>query len=574
MPSAAGTDPAPAARALRDKVRAALPCWAPGQSDLWIYRRLWEPRTPDVWNVDPTTGARLCGSAPDYWAGRADIKQVWKLSCCNHFAIRALRRWAGLDAAGSGSAAGDILEWKRATGGDCRDVHYRCAMIVALRLANWMLALALDRAAGVRVDPSSDAEIAALLANQINHVAHNLESDGLRTNHYISNLSALAIAALLHPEWAGMKEMEARSVARLERELSRQVDAEGVDYEFSTHYHRLVTELFAYPMFLAEAQGQTLFSARYRERVGLMFGVLEAAANRAGVLPQIGDNDSETMWCHALDYGPPRNIRPFLFAGRRLLSAPARSPLEALIEMTGWLSAAADSASAPPMAADGWRWYARPGWAFRKVGPFDLAFVCGGIGANGYGVHDHVHPNELLVSAGGLEFIVDAGTGCYTRDPALRNRLREAASHSTADIGFPGAIPDDRLSGLWRLKQSWRAMSDRRGDALIGSCRCGGRRHVREIVADADRVLVRDRIFGAETASVRWLLHPEVRLTGLAGGAWRLERGNLRFRMAISGGQARRADAEYSDYFSDVGRTAGLAVSAAGSLSTEMEIET
>jgi len=555
------------------ELRKMLPVWQAGASDVWVYRRAWKPQPADFWNIDQTTGILLKGAAPDCWANTADIKQVWKLSCCNHFPHRALRRLAGLEAGGRGSAAGDILEWKRATIADRRPVHYHCNMIVALRLANWMLALAFDGAAAVQADAAAEREVAAALAEHVNHVAHHLESDGLRTNHYVSNLSALCIAALLYPDWSGSGELLSRAAGRLDRELTRQVDGEGVDYEFSLHYQRLVAELFAYPLFLSEALQRPIFSSRYRERVRSMFEVLETAVNREGFLPQIGDNDSETMWCRALDFGPPRNIRPFLAAGRRLLDGPPPSPLEALVVMTGWPDATRPLAAAAESDGEAWKIYERPGWAFRRIGPFDLVFACGGIGARGYGVHDHVHPNELLVSARGVEFIVDGGTGCYTRDIAVRNRLRSAAGHSTADLGFSGAIPDDRLSGLWRLKQTWKAHLERRGDVLAGVCECGGRRHVREIVAERGRLRVRDCVSGAAAVEMRWLLHPEVRVTELADGAWRLERANARLRLAVAGGQGRRVEADYSDSFSHIGRTVGLSVSVSGPCTTELEIE-
>jgi hypothetical protein len=567
-----------------------------------VYRRFLKEDIPAYWLTDQTTGKILDPFQPDYWLNTADIKQVWKLSGCNHFIAAALKRKAA-QPGGRGfvvantplrynsdgetisdastlsrrqrsyrdSAADGIVEWLAANR-NRSNVNWVCNMVVSLRLASWCWALWMDHTVGKLATERIYMTAIEALVDHVNHIIRHFECDGLHTNHYVANLAAVHVAAQLFPALSGMDRIERDVRHRLEDEIRRQVEETGVDYEFSLHYHRLVTELFAYPLFLNEAMGRHDFSAQYRERVDKMIRVLEAAVNRAGTLPQIGDNDSEIMWCIALDAVPPRNIGPFLLASRRLLASPASSVQEALMIMTGMCNVTAEADWAQGRENGEWIIYTSPGWAFRRFGPFDLAFICGGIGTKGYGVHDHVHPNEVLVSAQGVEFIVDGGTGFYTRDMALRNRLRSAVGHSTADLGFDSAIPDGQLSGLWRMKQTWKARLESRGDVLAGTCRCGCGRHDREVAPAGDRLRVLDRVSGAPAAALRWMFHPDVRVVALGGGAWSLKRDGVCLRLSVAGAESRLDEAVYSDFFSQIGRTRCLVIPAGpGTITTELE---
>jgi hypothetical protein len=71
------------------------------------------------------------------------------------------------------------------------------------------------------------------------------------------------------------------------------------------------------------------------------------------------------------------------------------------------------------------------------------------VGQNGNGGHAHSDQLAITLDVDGQAVIIDPGTGVYTPDPAVRNRFRSAAAHST--IVVPGREPNEWLPGRWGL---------------------------------------------------------------------------------------------------------------------------
>ena len=66
-------------------------------------------------------------------------------------------------------------------------------------------------------------------------------------------------------------------------------------------------------------------------------------------------------------------------------------------------------------------------------------------GPHGYrnGGHAHADALSLTFSVGGVPLLIDPGTGCYTTDPALRDRLRSTALHNTLTLDDrPQSVPN------------------------------------------------------------------------------------------------------------------------------------
>src|SRR6185503_9397594 len=87
--------------------------------------------------------------------------------------------------------------------------------------------------------------VASLLAHG-RHIAANLEvhSDGTTTNHYLANVVGLFYLGVCVPVFREAKAWRQFGLAALEAEMQKQVLPDGVDYESSIPYHRLVTEMF------------------------------------------------------------------------------------------------------------------------------------------------------------------------------------------------------------------------------------------------------------------------------------------------------------------------------------------
>jgi hypothetical protein len=227
-------------------------------------RRLWRlvgrpDYRPIDWQLDFKSGYRWCertyfldiayGQAPG-----ADIKLPWELARMQHLpwlAVACVLAQAGRP----GFAAAEryasevrsqILDFL-ATNPPRFGVNWRCPMEVAIRIANWLLALDILHGAGVSFDaPFREAAARAALEHG-RHIAGHLEwSETGRSNHYLSDIVGLLFVAAYLPRAAETDAWLAFAVQQLAAEIETQFGADGGNYEGSTAYHGISAELTAH----------------------------------------------------------------------------------------------------------------------------------------------------------------------------------------------------------------------------------------------------------------------------------------------------------------------------------------
>lgn len=182
-------------------------------------------------------------------------------------------------------------------------VNWACAMDVAIRVSNWLIAY--DMFCGAHYE--FDWEFKKIFANSVYdhgaHIRNNLEgSPGRRGNHYLADLAGIAFAAQYLTGLQSSRKWRRFAVKELEREVARQFFADGSNFEASTCYHRLAAEIVVYATAALEGVPKSsdahpkgdifVFTDCYRNRVSSIFACLEDITKPSGNLPQIGDNDS------------------------------------------------------------------------------------------------------------------------------------------------------------------------------------------------------------------------------------------------------------------------------------------
>jgi Heparinase II/III N-terminus/Heparinase II/III-like protein len=126
-------------------------------------------------------------------------------------------------------------------------VNWACTMDVAIRVANWIASFDLFRAAGARFDDRFTAEFASAVFDHAAHIVGNLEwFVELRSNHYLSDIVGLLFAAAFLPGERLTDAWLAFGAQELARETEGQFHTEGTNFEASTSYHRLSSELVLY----------------------------------------------------------------------------------------------------------------------------------------------------------------------------------------------------------------------------------------------------------------------------------------------------------------------------------------
>ena len=245
-----------------------------------------------------------------------------------------------------------------------------------------------------------------------------------RSNHYLSNIAGLyALSVFL--ESAQMARVQRQCHAALEKEIRLQVYEDGGDYEASTGYHVLVTQMFALPWLLARAGGDS-FSSEYEDRLTRMFAWIAQIADCHGRLPLVGDCDDGRVELLADDLEQMRlpvrqrhalSVKSLLRLGEELFPARNRRGDKPSTATSGTCTVLPDS-----------------GIALARCGEAEVIFLAMPNGMSGKGSHTHNDKLSVVVRLAGEELFCDSGTGCYTRDAQFRNRLRSTPAHNTIVI--------------------------------------------------------------------------------------------------------------------------------------------
>jgi len=460
--------------------------------------------TPPLdWCVDFKTRYRWSARAfsrdlsPSLGRGH-DIKVPWELSRCQHLP------WLAQAHALTGRAVylkamGDQIQDWIAANPPRLGPNWVCTMDVAIRIANWLLAIAWGQPDGP-LSGSDAVEIVRSIIAHGRHIRTNLEwSDQLTSNHYLSDLVGLAYLGLLLPDLPEARQWREFALPELCREMEKQVYPDGVDFESSISYHRLVTELFLYPLILCGFAGVVLPDS-YHRSVHRMLQFVAAYTKPDGTVPAIGDADNGRLhrlkpwgWPPLLadsdgsaalggaagwlahSMGPYRESvdhRYLLAIGSVVFGdAELAAAAEDQWEEAFWLLGAcprADWRSEVRSRAATWR-QARTVTHSRGFGNGQvyvmrsedryLVLDAGPNGQKGNGGHAHNDTLSFEVFAYGRTWLWDSGTYVYTPDSRARDRFRSSTWHNTLTVDNEeiNRIPDS----LFRLQEDARPTINR-----------------------------------------------------------------------------------------------------------------
>ena len=180
----------------------------------------------------------------------ADIKMPWELSRMQHLPLLALglrdpsvdvdlARRAHLVA----ELRAQILDFI-ASNPPRFGAAWASPMEVAIRAVNWIVALSFAAEAEVLLDEEAEIEVAASIEAHARHVLAHLEwSPEPRSNHYLAEIVGLIFMALHLPQTQQTDAWLGFAIRELGCEIDLQFREDGGNYEASTGYHRLSTEM-------------------------------------------------------------------------------------------------------------------------------------------------------------------------------------------------------------------------------------------------------------------------------------------------------------------------------------------
>ncbi|MEE9230500.1 MAG: heparinase II/III family protein, partial [Acidobacteriota bacterium] len=247
-----------------------------------------------------------------------DIKVPWELSRGHHLPVLGHAYLLTGDERYAQEAVTQIRHWLKTNPPEF-GVNWACPMDVGIRSVNWLWA------AGLLADASAaDAEFFAnLLAGLQSHgrfLMENLEveADGITSNHYLANIVGLLYLGVCVPELSEAETWRTLAVRALVEEMGRQVLPDGVDYESSIPYHRLVTEMFLSAALLCRHHNVPL-PPPFWERLEHMLEFVRSYTKPNGLAPQVGDADDGRLHIfHGYGKADPRDHRHLLALGALL----------------------------------------------------------------------------------------------------------------------------------------------------------------------------------------------------------------------------------------------------------------
>ena len=346
----------------------------------------------------------------------ADIKVPWELSRCQHLLWLA----EAYLLTGNEPYAQEVIDeinWWIEDNPLMYSVNWTCSMDVAFRAVNWLFALnMISHYDGF--DTAFASKVSKSLWQHAFFIRNNLEKQiPYSNNHYASDIVGLLYLGALFNKTNKGRSWFRFALKEYYTEIRRQVLPSGIHYERTVSYHRLMSELFSYPVYMLRRLDVDIPSD-VLIRVKGMYTYIANYTKPNGLAPIVGDNDDGRFVPFLRrDFRVHNYLNDPLSVENRLVSVG----IGALFCTT----------------SEGKRLYEDAGVAIKRQENNYLFVNLGGYSKYPHedqtiiGTHTH---NDLLsfeLALGGEDLIVDAGTFLYTSSPKDRDEFRSTAKHNT-----------------------------------------------------------------------------------------------------------------------------------------------
>ena len=455
-----------------------------------------------------------------------DVKVPWELSRCQHFARLGQAYWLTLDERYAAEFVAEASDWLEANPFS-QGVNWACAMDVALRAISWIWGFHFFAGAEACRDQAFRARFLRGLFLHGEFIVRHLEKADLNGNHYLCDGVGLVFLGTFFrraPEAARWRTL-GRTI--VEDEIFTQTTDDGVDFEMSTAYHRLVLEGFLTAYLLLRHHSEDP-PAPCWARLERMCEFVAAYTKPDGLAPLIGDADDGRI--QVLGTQRRNDHRYLLSTAAVVLSrGDLKAAADSCWDETFWLAGAdapcrfaqLGAPAAAPMSAA----FPSGGFYVLRSAAAHLVIDCGEVGFGRRGGHGHNDILSFELFLNGFNVVSDCGAYLYTASREWRNRFRGTAFHNTVQVD------DEELNrflapdSLWQLQYDAVPLQPRLRIGADSDCFSGGHRgyerlsrpvaHTRRcaVAHQSARVVVVDRLDGAGKHLLTWRFHldPAVR---------------------------------------------------------------
>lgn len=390
-----------------------------------------------------------------------DVKFPWELSRFHYLVPVFAWQWAGVPDYKALKNVFELLTRWRNENPLAHSVNWY-PMEASMRILN--LAIMLDFVQLIRARKSLQIDVLdelthllrVMIAEHGYFVWFNREYTDIRGNHFTANLLALLLAAAaLGIEKSAFLKWKKYALRWLDKEISLQFYNDGVNFEKSCAYHKLVLEFF---MLAAVARDRlnAPFSQANKNILALAASYSDAVTRPDGLAANFGDTDDAVAL--PFNLGSPRSHGAIVELARAYFNKclgsmqfQESSKLAAMF-LLGRSTHFVNMTNRHEVLN-----FPEGGYLIvrNQHNGFFFMVDIGEVGMLGRGGHGH---NDLLsfeLCISGTSIVVDPGCSGYTSDLRKKNYFRGTASHATIQL-FGEEIA--RFNGPWGIYDDARPL--------------------------------------------------------------------------------------------------------------------
>lgn len=386
-----------------------------------------------------------------------DIKVPWELSRLQHLPVLAYAYKKQQDNCYVQAFMHHVSHWQQHNS-YLLGINWLCPMEVGLRAIS--LVIAFDGFKQADVPTCFWQQYVALLYDHMLYLEYNWEwYDGKTSNHYLSDLVGYLYLCYFFKDMKGMSKKIDRCVQEIMRECDKQVFDEGADYEGSTRYHVLVTELFFHAQELCNIMNITL-PVSFQQKLARMIDFIQWCTINEHDMITIGDHDSgKVTWV-----GLPTHLVHRTSCQHKVKHFK-QFGLSIIADHTWHISLRHQ--------------------AYTSRQPSG---------------HHHNDSGSITLAVHGIPVLVDPGSYVYTASAIWRNRLRSISMHNVMSIAGQEPAPLDAGLFLLPMQESKMDMQEEHDICLVSTSRLYehmGLTYVRNLYIDNKGCTIRDRWLGS-----------------------------------------------------------------------------
>lgn len=420
----------------------------------------------------------------------ADIKVPWELGRLQHLPWLALKFKETKEYEFKTEIRNQLFDFM-STNPPNFGVQWMTSMDIGIRLINIIFTISIFDNINDVFDNSEIELIDSYLFDHYLHIKNNIEfSEGLRGNHYLSNLNSILIYLCFVDDNDTNDKLIDRYIRLIEIELDYQFNEDGSNFEGSTRYHIFTNQmLITSDIILQKTKRKSLNKSKMNKICCFTYELLQFENP-----PQIGDNDSGFFWKVINDEKLTYEVLKKLIIKNYKINEVSK--------------------------------YNNFGYIREKYNNLDLIFKCGELGQYGKGGHDHNDNLSYELYFNGQPFIVDAGTYCYTSNFEKRNYYRKTSAHNVLTIGDNeqnnfGNTTNDDMFWMDTNRSNAKIMLHNKNN-INGVIKYCGKQYSRNIIYDNDEIIITDLIENELEKKVHIHLCPEINIDIVEKGVYKL----------------------------------------------------